>query len=415
MHRKSASQIYKRTLDYLARKHPWFDAVIRNRWMAFFILALYVLTVFFMTWVIHSGEDGGWKEVVKSYSPIFFDLLVIFLISPAFLLARGYFFEEATRIDAESLPDPALFFPITASSVELRIDHNDFFKRHAAIAAILDALPINQSDIFLAHAGSLDIPKLTLKEISISNTGKIEFTLGVAPFKEFFFTHHFADYVLSRTSARDSESKETLRSLFSPIYYRAYGDFFEGKACRLNFLAYTPNTLGVTGYVQIECGDKSVVIMQRRGFHESAGRGLVQLGYAGTISAFPDFADGSPMLAVEKLANDEFQDEFLNAEPGDFLRLHTDRFVVKHEVVGVCANSQYLFQPEIFMFTTVAVADDWIVDKFAQEFALHQRRRFLAFRTNENFEEQLLKSGLKIRPICKVAISRIYNPHLKKA
>jgi hypothetical protein len=412
MRKQSFIEILNRTLDYLARKHPWFDAILRNSWVAFIIIFLYLAVIVNFGYYVHSGEEGGWKEIVKSYSPLFFDLFIIFIVSSAFLLARGYFIEENTRINKNELPDPSLFISLTPTSVNVTVDDKYFFQRHGAISAILDALPIEQSDFFLAHAGSLDIPKLILTSIESNCEGVLTLRLGVCSFKEFFFTHHFADYPLSRSSSRDSGNGETLRSLFSPVYFRSYLPFFEKKSNKLDLLSYTPNTLGVTGCIQLIFNEINIVIFQWRGYHESAARGVLQLGYAGTLSAYPDFTSNAPKLSLIGIANDEFEDEFLKAEPGQIINKIDTNYRIDHKLVGFCINSQYLFQPEIFILTKIFFEREDAISKLLKYYSHDKGRQFVAFESLDSFRKFSLKSEIKIRPLCNTAINNIYINHI---
>lgn len=150
----------------------------------------YGVFVLLLVWQVHGGTEDGWKDLVKTYSALFFDLLILFLLSVVFLLVRGYYNEEKTRINTEQTPESEFFLPLRAASVNVELNEECFFERHPAVTAILDALPMDQSDFFLAHAGSLDIPKITLQSIELQADGSVQLNLGVAAFKEFFFTHH---------------------------------------------------------------------------------------------------------------------------------------------------------------------------------------------------------------------------------
>jgi len=409
MHKKTAHQISHRTLDYLSRKHPWFDALMRNRWIAITALTVYAAIVALMIGHVYNGEEGGWKEIIKSYSPLFVDILIISVLSLVILIIRGYFIEENSRVNSELLPIADFFIPIDSKSIKITID-DSFFKRHDAVSAILDALPIDQSDFFLAHAGSLDIPKLTVKSIKIKEPDELELNLGIGSFKEFFFTHHFPDYPLSRSSSRDSGRRETLRELFSPIYIRSYSKFFKNESKDLQLLNYTPNTMGITGCIQIINNKNSVIVIQRRGHHESAARGVLHLSYAGTISAYPDFSEGSPSLSLDGLANDEFEDEFMESEAGEIIK--TGRYTAHHKIAGFCTNSQYLFQPEIFILTTITMHDANVMQKLLIELQPNRRKKFIAFNSFDDLEKFQIKSHFKIRPLCQVAIEKIYKPIL---
>jgi hypothetical protein len=415
MKRTSFAHILSRTFDYLARRHPWFDAIHRRRGVAAAMLLGYGGLVLLVAWQVHGGKDDGWVELMKTYSALFFDLLVLFLLSVVFLLVRGYYLEERTRIDTSLLPDKRYFLPFNASSVEVQVDGDGFFQRHPAVTAILDALPMDQSDFFLAHAGSLDIPKLTLRRLQLQPDGSVRLDLGVAAFREFFFTHHFADYSLSRSSSRDAGQKESLRSLFAPVYERQYARFFDGAVDTLTPLGYTPNTLGVTGCVRVMSRGKVAYFLQRRGYHESAARGVLQLSYAGTLNAYPLYADHTEPITLQMLADDEFQDEFMAGEPGRWLRgcMAGDR--VTHELVGLCANSQYLFQPELFVLSTIIVDSDGRVDALLAEFAPKKAARFLALPSLDTLESCFEDTQLKMRPLCRIAVETIYRPWLNAA
>lgn len=412
MRYKSFTQIASRTLDYLARRHPWFSAILRRRMLAVVALLGYGCFVMFLMWQVHGTSTTGWLELVKTYSGLFFDLLILFVLSVIFLLVRGYYSEEASRIDTTLSPDPKLFLPLQASSIKVELDNTHFFQRHGAMAAILDALPLDQSDFFLAHAGSLDIPKLTLLSIENSENGCISLKLGTAAFKEFFFSHHFADYALSRSSSNDAGKKDTLRTLFAPMYSDSYRLFFTKAANKLELLNYTPNTMGITGCVRVICGAKTAYFLQRRGHHESAARNVLHLSYAGTLNAFPNYLRRDQPVTLDLLADDEFEDEFMSAQPGAILKQHGASGQHKHELVGICANSQYLFQPELFVLTTITVDNEELVDQLLREFAPGKNNPFWAIPSLDTLPEHLSKTRGKLRPLCQTALDVIYLPRL---
>jgi hypothetical protein len=297
---------------------------------------------------------------------------------------------------------------------------NDFFNRHGAVEAILDALPLDQSDFFLAHAGSLDIPKLRLMSITQTEEGH-EWELGMASFKEFFFTHHFADYVLSRSSSKDSNRVETLRTVFADAYVKEYGPYFRGECAQLPLMPYTPNTLGVTGLVRVVCGDDSLLVLQRRGMHESAARGHVQLSYAGTINALPQYAFSSSMagsqgknqyVELAQLADDEFLDELMTAELGQLIAEHASSRVVTHRPAGFCLNSQYLFQPELFVITTIEVSNNDLLGLLRQKFSTLENSPLFVMNDLSALDRAVRAGRFKLRPLCATALDTIYRPLL---
>ncbi len=386
---------------------------LRRRVLAVFLLLGYGGFVMLLVWQVHGGTSEGWKELIKTYSALFFDLLILFLLSVVFLLVRGYYSEEATRIDTSLVPMPDFFLPLHAPSVVIELDESHFFERHSAVKAILDALPLDQSDFFLAHAGSLDIPKLTLLSLERSACDSIKLRLGVGSFREFFFTHHFADYHLSRSSSKGFGTIETLRSLFQPVYERFYMSFFRQSVSKLDLLDYTPNTLGVTGCVRVVCGNERAYFFQRRGHYESAARGVLQLTYAGTLNALPAYVRQTHQLTLDMLANDEFEDEFWMAPPGEKIRIGSSaNYTVEHELVGVCANSQYLFQPELFVLTTITVQAPSLISELLQMYAPEKGNRYWAMTSLEMLPGNLSKANVRLRPLCQTAIDTVYRKRL---
>lgn len=378
------------------------------------ILVAYVVFVCYLIWMVRTRSEDGWLEVVKSFSPLFFDLLIVFLFSAAFLIVRGYFLEENSRVAKAEVPDESFFLVLDVESVTVILDPSHLFERHKAVASILDALPIDQGDFFLAHAGSLDIPKLTLRSVDRSTDGDMTLRLGIASFKEFFYTHHFPDFSLSRSSSTDRGGKVTLRSLFSPVYQRAYSEFFESftenkGAIALELLEYAPNTMGVTGCVRLVGPRDSLLFLQRRGFHESAARGYVQLSYAGTLDAYPDYV-GKPggRLSIAELAEGEFCDEFAESEVGRMM--HLPDCEVEHRLVGLCVNSQYLFQPELFIQTTIRTVDPALVAKLAHRFDVAVGHSFIAVRSFAEIEELDRAGQIRLRPLCRAALHRVFAP-----
>lgn len=412
MFSKSFSEVTARTLDYLARKYPWVGAVLRNRFAAALVFIGYVGFVIGTAILVHDGAANGWQEIAKSYSPLFFDLLVVFLFTVFFLLIRGYNIEKNSCIDKSISPDPEMFVRLSPSQVVVEFDESRFYRRNDAVSSILDAIPIDQSDFFLAHAGSLDIPKITLLSVSLDDQGKILLKCGVGAFREFFYTHHFADYPISRSTSKDCGGKETLRELFSPVYLRSYSGFFKGVDKNLELLSYTPNTLGVTGCVRLLCSGEELFFFRRRGYHESADRNYMQLSYAGTLNVFPAYAGRRGDVTIELLADDEFQDEFMKAEPGLIISRSEPDAVVDHQLVGICANSQFLFQPELFVLTTISVNKCELVEVLRNAFAPGKNKNFWAVDSLDSVPGHLKFNKINLRPLCSVALNKIFIPNI---
>lgn len=411
----SSKQVLGRTLDYLGLKYPWMGAVWRSPVVATVVMLSYLSVLSYFVLVVYLNQDNdGWTEVVKSYSPLFFDVLVIFLVTMIFLMVRGYYLEEGTRIQAGVVPDPAFFRPLWGKA--LRLDLTDHvFERHPSIAAVLDALPMDQSDYFLAHAGALDIPKLCLRGVKVTEQ-EVVLTLGAGSFREFFFTHHFADFVLSRSRSKDAGERESLRKLLEPGYKRAYLSFFEGGAT-LPTLDLTPNTLGVTGLVCLEFAGERLFVLQQRGWHESAARGRLQLSYAGTINAYPyllgrDQSGAAPM-DLQELADDEFKDEVMSKPLGQWLSGQLAPGGISHALAGICCNSQYLFQPELFVWTTVHLSSKASLQQAQKEFGRKSGAGLWVTPDLKAVLDEAAAGMVELRPLCKVAMETVYAQVVK--
>lgn len=388
-----------RTLDHLTRRHAWLGDVLRNRRLAFALALSYGLLLFLIAHQIFSASAQGELELLKSFSPVFFDLALIFAIAVMFLFWRTYYTDEQQRINRSLTLDARFFMPLSADHISVSLNER-LQERHPAVAAILSALPMDLDEYFNVHAGALDVPKLTLRELHKDANGNLQIRLGMASFREFFFTHHFPDFVLSRNGSRDAGHIESLRSLFSPAYERAYQHFFSSQASTLRLLDYTPNTLGMTGLVCIQHEQDQLFVVQVRGQHESAAKGVVQLTYAGTINAFPDFIQ-NPAFTLIDMMDDEFRDEFAGSPLGVVL----GKLTADHQLVGFCCNSQYLFQPEFFALTRLQVADASVMRMLRSNYAHAAGERFFVVDSIEALLAMDARGQIALRPLCRQAVN----------
>lgn len=389
----------RRTLDHLTRRHAWLGDVLRNRRLAFVLALSYGLLLLLIAHQIFSASAQGGLELLKSFSPVFFDLALIFAITVMFLFWRTYYADEQQRINRSLLPDARFFMPLSVNHVSVSLNER-LQERHSAVAAILSALPMDLDEYFNVHAGALDVPKLTLRELHKDANGDLHIRLGIASFREFFFTHHFPDFALSRNGSRDTGHIESLRSLFSPAYVRAYQDFFSGQVSKLSLLDYTPNTLGMTGLVCIQHEQDQLFVVQVRGQHESAAKGVVQLTYAGTLNAFPDFIQNES-FTLHDMMDDEFRDEFVGSSLASVLGTLT----ADHQIVGFCCNSQYLFQPELFALSRLQVSDASVMSMLRNDYAKASGKGFFVVDSLTALLALDASGQIALRPLCREAVN----------
>ncbi|MBD5804779.1 hypothetical protein AZOA_42240 [Azoarcus sp. Aa7] len=196
------------------------------------------------------------------------------------------------------------------------------------------------------------------------------------------------------------------------VYERSYAGFFCGGRRKLEFLPYTPNTLGVTGCVRVVFDERQLYFFQYRGQHESAARGVLHLSYAGTLDAYPKYVRKGVPVSIADLASDEYEDEFFCGSPGRTIATRDPQHMVRHEMVGICANSQYLFQPEIFILTTITLNSEVCMDELKGAYENRISGSFVALPSIESLDDYLIRTDTKLRPLCRVAIDRIYLPRI---
>lgn len=155
---------------------------------------------------------------------------------------------------------------------------------------------------------------------------------------------------------------------------------------------------------------KKLIVLQGRGYHESAARAVWHLSYAGTIDAYPGFTQNSGCLSLNGLSNDEFDDEFMQAAPGEVIKRFQHE--ISHQMVGFCTNSQYLFQPEIFILTRVVFDDSKAMDDFLARFHFGNAEGFLSIQSMDYLNDLISNGRLRLRPLCKVAIETVYKKYL---
>lgn len=107
-------------------------------------------------------------------------------------------------------------FPIRPDAeVTIEFDRNDFYEVPKILSTCLNSMEIDRLDFYYVAAGSLDLPKLTLKELTIDATGgNVGMKLGSSSYYDIFYTHNSPDLVLSTQQATERFQKVTIRELF---------------------------------------------------------------------------------------------------------------------------------------------------------------------------------------------------------
>ena len=180
-------------------------------------------------------------------------------------------------------------FPIKPNAkVTIRFDRDDFYEVPKILATCLNSMEIDRTDFYYVAAGSLDLPKLTLKELTIDATdGNVGMNLGSSSYYDIFYTHNSPDLVLSTQQATERFQKVTIRELFGDSlsqYYRKEALRLR-KDGHLTLSPLLPNPIGVSGIVIGECNGRAWVLMRRRRNDEIAEKGMLEWSFAGLIES----------------------------------------------------------------------------------------------------------------------------------
>ncbi len=99
-----------------------------------------------------------------------------------------------------------------SANVSITFNPDDFYEVPKILSTCLDSMESDRTDFYYVAAGSLDLPKLTVKSMTISNTGdEVGLELGSSSYRDIFFTHNSPDLVLSTQQATMRYKEPTLR------------------------------------------------------------------------------------------------------------------------------------------------------------------------------------------------------------
>jgi hypothetical protein len=147
----------------------------------------------------------------------------IALFSACFaILMKTIFSNEGARIDfskktksgslVEDIEEKYIL-PIKGN-VEFIFDKGSFYNLPSILESTFKWSEFDREEFFLVHAGALDQPKLTLKEVQWSESG-CKMILGMASFHDVFFTNYSPDLVISTQPSNEGDkfNRHTVRSI----------------------------------------------------------------------------------------------------------------------------------------------------------------------------------------------------------
>lgn len=323
--------VFKYDFLYPLKKKPFF---IMNIFFFYFLICCFIVYQIFLV-------DGGIDGIIKNILPFFVDLFIVILFTSIIFIYKMTSNDEIGRIEEKYVQVIQIFdIIIPSENIKINFNANDYYQMPPFLEDVLKWLNINKDEYFRISAGSVDIPKLSLKNITLDNEN-LTFNLGITSYYNIFFTHYFADYLLSYEDSMETvKDTHTLRRYLTPILKNHYGQLKNSQS--INFHYLLPNPLGMTGIICIESQDSYFFILKIRENLDAAAKKKLQWSFAGTMDIFPKLFNN---FSFEDIINDELYDEVLNYSEFHFLK----ELQAKYSLLGIIVNELYLFQPEMFV------------------------------------------------------------------
>jgi hypothetical protein len=247
-------------------------------------------------------------------------------------------------------------YPIQ-SGVKVTFSFN--YENYYIFPGILEAsykwLELDRDELFLIEAGSLDIPKLTLKELHYNKeNNSLIIELGVASFYDIFYTHYSPDLKLSSQPANESSTSTltSLRSLYEDSILKYYEEANKSFSLSGNFLplALLPNPMGISGIVVVNTLSDTFVLLRRRGENEILDRNRIEWSFAGLIEA-------TDWIHTKSIPFKDFAESELNDEVIKKLTVLENK-TSEISTIGFVLNPDCLYQPELFVTVEYKLNDD---------------------------------------------------------
>lgn len=323
--------VFKYDFLYPLKKKPFF---IMSIFFFYFLVCCFIVYQIFLV-------DGGLDGIIKNILPFFVDLFFVILFTSLIFIYKMTSNDEIARIEEKHSHVLHIFDMITpAENIKINFNANDYYQMPQYLEDILKWLNINKDEYFRVSVGSVDIPKLSLKNITFDNKNLI-FTLGITSYYNIFFTHYFADYFLSYENSMETvKDRHTLRRYLTPILKSYYEQSKNVQSVNFHYLL--PNPLGMTGIICIESKDSYFFILKIRENLDAAAKKNLQWSFAGTMDIFPNLFNN---FSFKDIINDELYDEVLNYSEFHFLK----EIQAQYSLLGIIVNELYLFQPEMFV------------------------------------------------------------------
>tara|TARA_R110001592_G_scaffold347315_2_gene640777 strand:+ start:766 stop:2049 length:1284 start_codon:yes stop_codon:yes gene_type:complete len=345
-------------------KYPIFQIFSSHKKLSVIICFIYILILtisvlwsfgvpqkIFQVRAINGVPDGIFTGIIEISILLF--LGVMLLLGKTLLTSskseqkrRTCKLDGLSDIDISKRKDFSLYPIQPGVNITFSFDYKSYYTFPSILEASYKWIELDRDELFLVEAGSLDIPKLTLKLLTYDKEkNSLLIELGVASFYDIFYTHYSPDLKLSSQSANQSSfgNGTTLRTLYESSILKYYEEANKSFDLSGQFLPISilPNPLGVSGIVIFHTSDDTFVLLRRRGENEILDRNRIEWAFAGLIEA-------TDWVHTESIPFKDFAESELNDEVLKSLKMLEGK-ESKLSTIGFALNPDCLYQPELFV------------------------------------------------------------------
>jgi hypothetical protein len=297
--------------------------------------------------------------------------------------------------------------------VEFIFDKGSFYNLPSILESTFKWSEFDREEFFLVHAGALDQPKLTLKEVQWSESG-CKMILGMASFHDVFFTNYSPDLVISTQPSNEGDkfNRHTVRSIIGRAIEEHYESSIQSttRNRQLKLSSLSPNPLGISGIMILKKEESSYVILRGRATNEIAAQGMTEWSYAGLIDA-ANYYHCEKINSKEILLS-ECIDEVVKAN--NLTSFEADK--IKVEVIGMTINPLWLYQPELYALIIIDYRDNpKLYEEILEKVVENNKTSFYVKEARElesHFNEKKRKRKLKNLCYPGLALLKASHPEL---
>jgi hypothetical protein len=354
-------------------KYPIFQIFSSHKVFSVIIFSLYFTVLlasilwsfgvpqeFFQVRAINGVPDGIFTGVIEISILLFLGIML--LLAKTLLTSsetekkrRIGKLDGLCNIDISKRKDFHIYPIKSGVNVSFSFDYERYYIFPGMLEASYKWLELDRDELFLVEAGSLDIPKLTLKELHYNKEkNSLVIELGVASFYDIFYTHYSPDLKLSSQSANESSTNDftSLRSLYENSILKYYEEANKNFSLSGKFspIALLPNPIGISGIVVINTSSNTFVLLRRRGENEILDRNRIEWSFAGLIEA-------TDWIHTKSIPFKDFAESELNDEVTKKLTVLEDK-ISEISTIGFVLNPDCFYQPELFVTVECKLNDD---------------------------------------------------------